>query len=294
MINQNRKQINEGFTLIELLVVIAIIAILAAILFPVFQKVRENARRSAALSNCKQLTLAFVQYTQDSDELLPMGGDSEYATFNAPFTEWQEAIYPFVKSEGVYIDPDDTQVQNDTINNPTTVMDPDGKAGATSWLMSFNATNGPNHTTGLTARTGRGLSEFTAPASFVLLISGKRSNYNTTPPARWTGAAVDHNGHSVSLWGGEYVQFASGTTEEMFDQCGPGASGHPEWNGTPYHKDGAVFGFLDGHVKFYSVDPTNPAAVLEGKLPWHSSGYPNDQDPATAHQTWVPGTACGK
>ena len=67
---QNRKKAN-GFTFIELLVVIAIIAILAAILFPVFQKVRENARRTSCLSNEKQIGLAFTQYIQDSDETMP-------------------------------------------------------------------------------------------------------------------------------------------------------------------------------------------------------------------------------
>ena len=64
-------KIQRGFTLIELLVVIAIIAILAAILFPVFQKVRENARRASCQSNLKQLGLAFIQYFQ-----LPAGGRS--------------------------------------------------------------------------------------------------------------------------------------------------------------------------------------------------------------------------
>jgi prepilin-type N-terminal cleavage/methylation domain-containing protein/prepilin-type processing-associated H-X9-DG protein len=62
----------HGFTLIELLVVIAIIAILAAILFPVFAKAREKARQSSCLSNVKQLALAILQYAQDYDEKLPM------------------------------------------------------------------------------------------------------------------------------------------------------------------------------------------------------------------------------
>jgi prepilin-type N-terminal cleavage/methylation domain-containing protein len=61
----------NGFTLIELLVVIAIIAILAAILFPVFAKVREKARQASCASNEKQLGLAFVQYIQDYDESMP-------------------------------------------------------------------------------------------------------------------------------------------------------------------------------------------------------------------------------
>ena len=64
-----------AFTLIELLVVIAVIAILAALLFPVFGKARENARRAGCVSNLHQLTLAFMQYTQDYDEMLPGATD---------------------------------------------------------------------------------------------------------------------------------------------------------------------------------------------------------------------------
>ena len=116
------KRTRAGFTLIELLVVIAIIAILAAVLFPVFQKVRENARRTACLSNQKQLGIAVQQYTQDYDERLyffasavdPMTGKSKSRT-GAIFSgtaanpvRWWNALMPFVKSNAVFACPSDS------------------------------------------------------------------------------------------------------------------------------------------------------------------------------------------
>ena len=78
----------KGFTLIELLVVIAIIAILAAILFPVFAKAREKARQTSCLSNLKQIGLGLLMYIQDYDEMTPTGGT--YTVLTHPYTKnWQ-------------------------------------------------------------------------------------------------------------------------------------------------------------------------------------------------------------
>ena len=72
MNTRNIVKSNKAFTLIELLVVIAIIAILAAILFPVFAQAREKARQTSCMSNERQLGLAVVQYVQDNDEMMPL------------------------------------------------------------------------------------------------------------------------------------------------------------------------------------------------------------------------------
>lgn len=97
----------KGFTLIELLVVIAIITVLASILFPVFGRVRETARRSACLSNAKNIGLAMMQYSQDFDERFPINryladtGEPGYPGYKT----WDDAVYPYLKSNQVYICP---------------------------------------------------------------------------------------------------------------------------------------------------------------------------------------------
>ena len=95
----------RGFTLIELLVVIAIVSVLAAILFPVFQSVRENARRTACSSNEKQLALGVVMYTQDFDETLP-------PTQAADNTLWPDLINPYVNNAQIRVCPDDPNATN--------------------------------------------------------------------------------------------------------------------------------------------------------------------------------------
>ncbi|RYG65392.1 DUF1559 domain-containing protein, partial [bacterium] len=122
-VNSTIRQ-QRGFTLIELLVVIAIIAILAAILFPVFGRARENARRSSCQSNLKQIGLGIMQYVQDYDERLPgatdgtggvsqFGGWMYYDVFGRPatFRPANGSIFPYIKSTQIFVCPSDSTGQ---------------------------------------------------------------------------------------------------------------------------------------------------------------------------------------
>ena len=154
----------KGFTLIELLVVIAIIAILAAILFPVFQKVRENARRTACLSNEKQLGLAVIQYSQDYDEYM-INGTNGYGGGSG----WAGQAYPYVKSADVFHCPDDS----------SSVIP---GSHSSSYALNSNFTYYIGTTTGCTGIHGAyTLSQLNAPSKTVMLfeVSGG-DNYNVS------------------------------------------------------------------------------------------------------------------
>jgi prepilin-type N-terminal cleavage/methylation domain-containing protein/prepilin-type processing-associated H-X9-DG protein len=108
MHNEHGKR-RVGFTLIELLVVIAIIAILAAILFPVFARARENARRASCQSNLKQLSLSVFQYVQDYDSILPVLHKNDAGTsYISPFA----ALEPYFKSTQILVCPSAPRMQN--------------------------------------------------------------------------------------------------------------------------------------------------------------------------------------
>jgi prepilin-type N-terminal cleavage/methylation domain-containing protein len=113
-----------GFTLIELLVVIAIIAILAAILFPVFGRARENARRSSCTSNLKQIGIGIMQYTQDYDEYYPINGANIYSSnstdaYQRSRNSWRSLIFPYVKSEQVFVCPSNPDKEDNTFDSGT-------------------------------------------------------------------------------------------------------------------------------------------------------------------------------
>lgn len=98
---------NKGFTLIELLVVIAIIAILAAILFPVFAQARESARQTTCLSNCKQIGLGWQMYLQDYDERItgPYIYDKDTAGANVGLHTVVDLLQPYIKNLNVWMCP---------------------------------------------------------------------------------------------------------------------------------------------------------------------------------------------
>ncbi len=208
-----------GFTLIELLVAIAIIAILAAFLFPVFSKVRENARRAACASNLHQLTQAFTLYTQDNDELLPGAADGSagagvtggwvvYSVFGANpvpavFDVTQGSIYPFVRSRGVYVCPDDAQ---------------SGTSGLSYAVNSCAEApaNAPQ------PRSGKLLAAIDDSAAFMLL-GEEDADYQL--------------GHQTGSTNDGYLSL-------FFDD---GISSR--------HAGGSNVSFLDGHVKWYKFPP---------------------------------------
>ncbi|RYX86741.1 DUF1559 domain-containing protein [bacterium] len=106
----------SAFTLIELLVVIAIIAILAAILFPVFARARENARKTSCLSNEKQIGIGVMQYLQDYDEKYPVQDESQ-----TPPYLWFSPVQPYIKSTQVFRCPSATDAahNNNSVTTPS-------------------------------------------------------------------------------------------------------------------------------------------------------------------------------
>ena len=223
----------RGFTLIELLVVIAIIAILAAILFPVFAKAREKARQISCLSNDKQLGLSFTQYTQDNDELFPNG--TQGTTGGTPGQSgrgWAAQVFAYVKSTALYHCPDD----------PT----PDGTnpAGATTYPVSY------------------GFSEGLAGASLASLGSDTRSvllcevvGVATDPTMLGTAGNVSSGDFgSVASdgnpqgWSGLTGRFATGVMSGAPSQIGSANSDYDAAMGR--HTDGSNFLLADGHAKW--------------------------------------------
>ncbi len=203
----------KGFTLIELLVVIAIIGILAAILFPVFARARENARRSSCQSNLKQIGLGLMQYSQDYDErFVPCGRNTADANYNDP---WAEVIQPYMKSKQVFRCPSNPEElpMSFTPTNAriTTNYIANGTRGAQTGSSGLNYSrplDNVDFSTGATILS-RSLAESTEPSRTIIVLEftrragesgGFAPNFNSTSPGNGQLWATDHLGTSNYLF----------------------------------------------------------------------------------------------
>jgi prepilin-type N-terminal cleavage/methylation domain-containing protein/prepilin-type processing-associated H-X9-DG protein len=130
------KMKRTGFTLIELLVVIAIIAILAAILFPVFARARAKAQQNTCLSNVKQLMLAVIMYCSDYDETLPRDNNGTAMVGGSPQIQtWARVLKPYVKNEQIYLCPSKPENDFQFEKDPDTVWAPCAYGANDSYLF---------------------------------------------------------------------------------------------------------------------------------------------------------------
>jgi prepilin-type N-terminal cleavage/methylation domain-containing protein/prepilin-type processing-associated H-X9-DG protein len=201
----------RGFTLIELLVVIAIIAILAAILFPVFAKAREKARQTSCLSNTKQLGLAFQMYATDYDELcVPY-----YNTTTSMF--WAGVLAPYIKNMGIYNCPSKSFRNTEWNLRPNGSYSVDGygiNIDLFAYLSANPASNFPVS-----------LADLDKPAETVFVVDVPRYDWAGLPGGAWAGttyiADFCHNemtnagwadGHSKSMSYNAIYQQEANTT----------------------------------------------------------------------------------
>ncbi len=224
----------SGFTLIELLVVIAIIAILAAILFPVFARAREKARQTSCLSNVKQISLGILMYSQDYDEAFP-GFYSKLTTADWPLKQWVHDVMPYVKNEQIFVCPSGGE-QNTYGNTPPAAPQFPVSYAVSNWICAGGRGNYNNK-----------MARITHPAETIVL-------YDAIRAGRWCASPFGHN-----------------PTRSRQDDCEGRPAGICKLGGGSLvaggdysrHNEGANVGFCDGHAKW----------LRNGTWEWYPENY---------------------
>jgi len=264
----------QAFTLIELLVVIAIIAILAAILFPVFAQAREQARKIVGISNLKELGLGTMMYTQDYDEKWPYynwglmscsdvgtGGQS-IASSNPMFLyyescAWCNSVQPYIKNIGIFQDPSDKHQWQPgyCISFPQSVYPNFSKSTYISYGWNEDA-------------SGSALASFNSPSSDLLWSDYIGVLVDTWGRFNWTPDLYVRRGLWNDLaWGDQYNCGACGAgqdprgcqspfTETQFECLKPGVR----------HNSGVNVNFMDGHAKFVADRGMTEVGPDEGQI----------------------------
>ncbi len=241
------KKERRGFTLIELLVVIAIIAILAAILFPVFARARENARRASCQSNLKQIAIGVFMYKQDYDETLPRTRSSEPAVSPGLPYAWADMMQPYLKSTQLFQCPSEP-------NGPNTTV------GATGTAPDVIA---PGYSDYFINTTTQGISDatFASPSLTVLLGDSDSGNSNN----KFDGCSFDYADQT-------YLPVGSACATAQSYITNLGSAGR--------HLDGANYAFADGHVKWLKGSITS-GTVINGSTAIGNSLYLTTNGKAT-------------
>jgi prepilin-type N-terminal cleavage/methylation domain-containing protein/prepilin-type processing-associated H-X9-DG protein len=244
----------RGFTLIELLVVIAIIAILAAILFPVFAKAREKARQTTCINNTKQLLIAINMFASDHDEQIPCAFFNE-RTFGADTpSQWKATLYPYLKTSQVFVCPSDPYGAEKKVFAANKAADEPASYRYNNTLTARDSDGAP--------AVPASLGDIKSPSEFII-TSESQPYPNPEVP--------------ISQGGQEWNQVAAYATqkEDQRAQIDPAQ----KFNGGPVpyrrHSDGSVFGFSDGHAKWLKWETTwQPSNKLDGANMWNGMGQP--------------------